>query len=229
MSVEVEATKRVPTFEEEARLWSAGYKHVAGVDEAGRGALAGPVVAAAVIVPAHAPLDGVWSAVRDSKLLRPAARDALVEPIQQSALACSVGIVPAQVIDEIGIAAATRQAMLQAVGALCIPADHLLIDWVKLPQCALPQICVPKADARIVSVAAASILAKVTRDRLLVEMAANHPTYGFELHKGYGTAHHLAALITHGPCVEHRHSFAPIAQRATLWHPANGDISEGGQ
>lgn len=87
----------------------------------------------------------------------------------------------------------------------------------------------PKADARIVSVAAASILAKVTRDRLLVEMAAEHPTYGFDLHKGYGTAQHLAALRAYGPCIEHHHSFAPIAQRATLWHPTNGDASEDGQ
>lgn len=133
MSTEVEATKPVPTFEEETRIWAAGFKHIAGVDEAGRGALAGPVVAAAVIVPAHAPLDGVWAAVRDSKLLRPAARNALVKLIQQDALAWEVGIVPALVIDEIGIAAATRQAMLQAVGGLSIPADHLLIDWVKLP------------------------------------------------------------------------------------------------
>jgi ribonuclease HII len=153
----------VPTLNEETRLWAAGYGRVAGLDEVGRGALAGPVVAAAVIVPQGATLQGVWATVRDSKLLRPAARLRLVEPIQQSALAWGVGVVTAEVIDAVGIATATRQAMVQAIGALGIRPDFLLIDWVKLPQVGLPQICVPKADQKMASVAAASILAKVTR------------------------------------------------------------------
>jgi ribonuclease HII len=205
-----------PTFDEEMRLWAAGYGRVAGVDEAGRGALAGPVVAAAVIAPAATPLQGVWAEVRDSKLLRPATRLALVEPIQQAALAWGVGVVSATVIDEIGIASATRQAMIQALAALGLKPDFLLIDWVKLPQTGLPQLCVPKADQKMASVAAASILAKVTRDQLLEGMGAQYPLYGFGEHKGYGTAQHLAALLAHGPCVEHRHSFAPLAPRATL-------------
>ncbi len=209
-----------PTLAEEARLWAAGYRHVAGVDEAGRGALAGPVVAAAVIVPPHSPLTGVWASVRDSKLLRPATRAALVAPIQDAALAWGVGAVAAADIDSIGIAAATRWAMLQALAALRTAPDSLLIDWVRLPEAALPQLCVPKADQRMVSVAAASILAKVTRDRLLEAMAEIYPQYGFAGHKGYGTAQHLAAIQAHGPCPEHRHSFAPLAQRDTLWDVA---------
>jgi ribonuclease HII len=206
-----------PTFDEEMRLWAAGYRHVAGVDEAGRGALAGPVVAAAVVAPAMSRYQGVWAEVRDSKLLRPAARAALVEPIQQAAIAWGVGIVPASVIDEIGIAPATRQAMVQAVAALCVRPDFLLIDWVKLPQVNVPQLCVAKADQRMASVAAASILAKVTRDRLLEALDVTFPVYGFGSHKGYGSAHHLAMIAAHGPCTEHRHSFAPLAPRSELW------------
>jgi ribonuclease HII len=206
-----------PTFEEEARLWAAGYRFVAGVDEAGRGALAGPVVAAAVIAPPASSCEGVWAEVRDSKLLTPAVRARLVDAIQDAALAWGVGIVHAATIDEIGIAAATRAAMVEALAALCVQPDHLLIDWVRLPQVALPQICVPKADQRIASVAAASILAKVTRDRLLEAMGEAYPLYSFASHKGYGTAHHLAMIESHGPCAEHRHSFAPIATRPGLW------------
>ena len=205
-----------PTLDEETRLWAAGYGRVAGIDEAGRGALAGPVVAAAVIVPAASELSGVWALVRDSKLLRPAARQALVRPIQQQALAWGVGVVSAQVIDEIGIAPATRQAMVQALVALQVMPDYLLIDWVKLPQANLPQLCVAKADQKMASVAAASILAKVTRDQLLIELGELYPLYGFGSHKGYGSAKHLTAITAHGPCPEHRFSFAPLSQRSAL-------------
>jgi ribonuclease HII len=180
------------------------------------------------MVPVATPLTGVWAEVRDSKLLRPAARCALEGPIQQAALAWGVGVVAATVIDEIGIAVATRQAMLQALAALGIRPDFLLIDWVKLPQSGLPQICIAKADQKMASVAAASILAKVTRDRLLDTLGQQYPVYGFGSHKGYGTAHHLAALATHGPCPEHRHSFAPIAQPATLFDKGS-DSGQGGE
>ena len=207
-----------PTFDEEARLWAAGYTRVAGLDEAGRGALAGPVVAAAVIAPTATPLQGVWAEVRDSKLLRPATRFALVEPIQQAALAWGVGVVAAAVIDEIGIAQATRRAMMEALAALGTRPDFLLVDWVKLPQTGLPQICVAKADQKMASVAAASILAKVTRDMLMVGLGLQHPQYGFGDHKGYGSTRHLAALAAHGPCSEHRMSFAPLAPRPTLFN-----------
>jgi ribonuclease HII len=220
------STGLAPTLDEEARLWMAGYRRVAGLDEAGRGALAGPVVAAAVVVPPMSTLSGVWAKVRDSKLLTPAARAALVEPIQAAALAWGVGAVEASVIDSIGIAAATRQAMMAALGALREQAQFLLIDWVKLPQSGLPQICVAKADQKMASVAAASILAKVWRDQRLVELHEQYPRYGFAGHKGYGSAQHLAALAANGPCPYHRHSFAPIMLRPTLWDSAECDKAE---
>ncbi len=205
-----------PTLDAEARLWAQGLRCVAGLDEAGRGALAGPVVAAAVVVPPDAGVAGVWSQVRDSKLLTPPRRAALAAEVTAAAWAWGVGVVTAAVIDRDGIAAATRQAMQEAVAALGERPEHLLIDWVRLPSLNIPQTCVAKADRHMVSVAAASILAKVTRDRLMVALDAAHPGYGFAGHKGYGTPAHLAALAQHGPCCEHRRSFAPVAHRATL-------------
>lgn len=200
----------VPTFEQERELWAAGRQRVAGIDEAGRGALAGPVVAAAaVIAPEDVDLP-LWSRLRDSKLLSPTQR-ATLEPQIKAAAKWGIGSVAASVIDQIGIAAATRQAMQMAVAALALRPDFLLIDWVKLPQVSIAQRSMPKADLRIASVAAASILAKVYRDRLMVEMDPRFPQYGFAQHKGYGAATHLAAIAAHGPCVEHRHTFAPIA------------------
>lgn len=206
-----------PTLQQEKRLWQLGYRQLAGLDEAGRGALAGPVVAAAVILPPNSEQQGVWARVADSKLLAPAIRAELMPEIQAAALAWGVGTVAARVIDEIGIAAATRQAMAAAIGALATPPDYLLLDWVKLPAIALPQESFIKADRHIVSVAAASILAKVHRDQLLTALQHIYPAYGFARHKGYGTAHHLAALHAHGPCVEHRYTFAPLAHIATLF------------
>jgi len=207
-----------PTLAQETRLWQAGYRHIAGIDEAGRGALAGPVVAAAVIVPPETPLEGVWAQVCDSKLLSAARRSELEIEIQTAALAWGIGSVAATVIDQIGIAAATRLAMREAVLALQPAANYLLIDWVKLAEINLPQESSIKADQKIVSVAAASILAKVHRDRLLVALHEQYPSYAFHQHKGYGTATHLATLVQDGPCPEHRHSFAPIAG-ATIVKP----------
>ena len=200
----------MPTLVEEMRLWQKGYPHVAGLDEAGRGALAGPVVAAAVIVPPQSERTGVWGQVTDSKMLSPQERSELYEEICAQALAWSIGAVGASQIDQIGIGIATRQAMLAAIAQLAIPATYSLIDWVHLPQSPLPQESFTKADQRIVSVAAASIIAKVHRDRLLVALHQVYPCYGFDRHKGYGTAAHRAAIAQHGPCSEHRHSFAPI-------------------
>ena len=208
-----------PTLDYERELWQAGYRHVAGLDEAGRGALAGPVVAAAVIIAPDQCDHEIWSLVRDSKLLTPAMRQRLAVQIRACALAWSVGMVAAAEIDRIGIAPATRQAMCQAVAALATSPDHLLIDWVRLPMLALPQICVAKADQHMASVAAASILAKVTRDALLVALDDSYPAYGFAQHKGYGSRHHLEVLRQQGPCPEHRHSFAPIAPKPTRFVP----------
>jgi ribonuclease HII len=206
-----------PTLELEQALWAQGYRRVAGIDEAGRGALAGPVVAAAVIVPPGSALAGVWACVRDSKQLSPATRAVLAPEIRAQALAWGVGCVAAQEIDRIGIAAAARRAMAAAVRALQPGADYLLIDWVRLAEIDLPQQSLVKADVTVASVAAASILAKVYRDGLMAACGAAHPAYAFAANKGYGTAEHLAALEKWGPCAEHRRSFAPIARPATLF------------
>ncbi|HRW06393.1 MAG TPA: ribonuclease HII [Caldilineaceae bacterium] len=206
-----------PTLMEERKLWRAGYCHVAGIDEAGRGALAGPVVAAAVIVPPQSEQSGVWAHVDDSKRLTPERRCRFAAAIQEEALAWGIGAVDAAQIDEIGIAPATKQAMMAAIAALTVRADFLLIDWVRLALCPIEQQSFTKADQRIVSVAAASILAKVHRDALLTALHEQYPEYGFPEHKGYGTARHCAAIARYGPCSVHRHSFAPIAQKATLF------------
>ncbi len=212
--------QEAPSFQMEESLWAQGRSWIAGVDEAGRGALAGPVVAAAVIVApasAHAP---VWTQVRDSKLLTARQRQQLAPGIQQTAQAWAVGVVDAVTIDAIGIGAATRQAMQQAIAALAPAPDYLLIDWVRLPQTPIPQHAQPKADRTIASVAAASILAKVHRDQLMRAYALPYPAYGFAAHKGYGVAAHLAALAAHGPCPLHRCTFAPLARQPQLFDPA---------
>lgn len=212
--------KLAPTFAVEMRLWAQGFHRVAGVDEAGRGALAGPVVAAAVVIaPAHANAP-LWAEVRDSKLLTATRRQALAPGIQQQAVAWGVGVADAATIDAIGIAAATRLAMQQAIAALAPTPDHLLIDWVRLPQTPIPQIAQPKADRTMASVAAASILAKVHRDQLMQAYDEHYPTYHFGAHKGYGVAAHLDALTTYGPCPLHRRSFAPLAHQPQLFDPA---------
>ena len=160
----------IPTFVYELDARTAGYVHVAGIDEAGRGALAGPVAAAAVIVPPMAAPQGVWQQVRDSKLLTPAVRATLFDALCAAAVAWAVALVDAATIDRCGIAAATRQAMTTAIHALDPAPDFLLIDWVRLPLLATPQRSFPKADRLSVSVAAASILAKVARDRHMQEL-----------------------------------------------------------
>lgn len=188
--------------------------HIAGLDEAGRGALAGPVAAAAVILPLDNPdALAALSAVTDSKQLTPARREALYPLIIQHALAYGIGLEPAEVIDEIGIMAATKRAMATAVAQLQPPAQYLLIDGrIRLQTIPLPQKAIVRGDDLSLSIAAASILAKVTRDRLMAELDPFYPQYNFRQHKGYGTAQHLAALARFGPCPIHRHSFAPIRQ-----------------
>ncbi len=210
-----------PSLDRESRLWRHGVTIVTGIDEAGRGALAGPVVAAAVVVPTGAPLTEPWTQVRDSKELTPSVRETLAVQIKQSALTWGIGSISAAVIDEIGIAPATRQAMIDAVQRLAIVPDYLLIDWVKLPTLNIRQESFAKADQLSVSVAAASILAKEYRDRLMIDLDTVHPCYGFAGHKGYGTRAHRSAIEEYGPCPEHRHSFSPIARnRPTLFQQA---------
>lgn len=206
-----------PTLEHETRIWQAGYAAIAGLDEAGRGALAGPVAVGALILPKDVQREGIWAEVRDSKLLSAAQREEMSGRIRSAAAGWAVGEASAQEIDDIGIAPATRLAMQRAINALPTPPDYLLLDWVRLATVNLPQESYTKGDQRIVSVAAASILAKVYRDSLLVEMDQVYPLYGFARHKGYGAASHLAAIAAHGPCPQHRRSFAPLRSDYTLF------------
>ncbi|MFN2220348.1 MAG: ribonuclease HII [Anaerolineae bacterium] len=209
-----------PSLAYEMRLWDAGYRFVAGLDEAGRGSWAGPVVAAAVILPANQPqLAKVLSGVRDSKTLTAARREMMLAAIENQALAWGVGAVPPSEIDSLGIVPATCKAMALALQALSTPADHLLIDYLSLPDIPLPQIRLPKGDALVLSIAAASIVAKVNRDRMMVDLDAQFPGYSFGQHKGYGTPQHQAALSSLGPCPAHRLSFAPLQRLAA----ANAD------
>jgi ribonuclease HII len=198
-----------PTWEYETRARERGARAVAGVDEAGRGPLAGPVVAAAVILDPDDPIDGL----ADSKLLSPARRARLFEIIQSRARAVGVGLVPPGEIDRINILQATLRAMGQAVDALAGrggAADHLLIDALTLPGRPLPQEGIVKGDRKSVSIAAASIIAKVTRDRIMDDLDARHPGYGFAVHKGYPTAAHREALMRLGPSPVHRRSFRGV-------------------
>lgn len=193
-----------------AAQYGAGF--VAGLDEAGRGALAGPVYAAAVILPLYdsAAFSSLHE-VNDSKQLSAITRGRLFELICTHALAYGIGSTPAAVIDREGIVAANQQAMLAAVACLPIQPDYLMIDGrMRLPTSRIPQTAVVRGDSLSLSIAAASILAKVSRDRYMVELDGRYPGYGFARHKGYGTAHHLAALAANGPCPEHRFSFAPL-------------------
>ena len=179
---------------------------VAGVDEAGRGALAGPVVAAAVILKPGARLRGL----ADSKVLTPAARERLYGRIQAQALAVGVGSADAAAVDAANILQATLMAMSRAVGALCQRADIVLVDGTIAPPLAIACRTIPHGDALVPAIAAASIVAKVTRDRLMAGLAGQFPAYGFDRHKGYGTADHQAALQRYGPSPIHRFSFAPV-------------------
>ena len=212
-----EPKKVYPSLTEERKLWRAGFVRVAGLDEAGRGALAGPVVAGAVILPVNSKQEGLWAEVQDSKLLSPARREALAARIQAQAAAWSLGEASAAEIDASGIAPATRLAMRRAVQALSPPPDHLLIDWVQLKSLNLPQQSFTKGDLRIVSIASASILAKVHRDRLLCQLHEEFPAYGFHSHKGYAARSHLAAIEKCGPCPAHRRSFSPMRKDLSLF------------
>jgi ribonuclease HII len=187
----------------ERRLWRSGVHAVAGLDEAGRGPLAGPVVAAAVIFPPE-----VWiSGVDDSKRLAPERREELAEVIRGLAVAVGVGVASVAEIDSMNILAATMEAMVRAVGELRSRPAHLLVDGNRFTSRAIPATTIVRGDARCHSVAAASIVAKVARDAMMRECALQWPRYGFERHKGYGTAAHLEAIRAFGPCPIHRRSF----------------------
>lgn len=191
----------------ERQLYAQGVSYIAGVDEVGRGPLAGPVVAAAVILPSDFYLPGL----NDSKKLSEAKREQLFEHIQANAVSIGIGVVSAQEIDELNIYQATKKAMMQAVQNLACQPDYLLIDAMELPL-AIPQRSLIKGDAASVSIAASSVIAKVTRDRMMKELGAKYPQYGFEQHMGYGTEQHLQAIRAYGVLDAHRRSFAPVKE-----------------
>ncbi len=181
---------------------------IAGVDEAGRGPLAGPVVAAAVILDELQPIEGL----ADSKVLSEAKRERLYDEIRAKALCCAVGEASVEEIDSINILQATMLAMRRAVEGLRLKPAKVLVDGNRLPVLRIPAEAIVKGDALVQCISAASILAKVHRDRLCLQLDALHPGYGFAGHKGYGTAEHLAALKVHGACAAHRRSFAPVRE-----------------
>jgi ribonuclease HII len=202
----------LPNLHKEIALHQQGYRFIAGLDEAGRGAWAGPVVAAAVILPLQQPdLAETLNGLDDSKNLNPLEREQFFELIHEAALAVAVGVAPAALVDKLNVVGATRYAMQQALAGLTITPDYLLLDHLKLPAVNLPQDAFPKADAISLTVAAASVIAKVTRDSLMVQFNQEYPGYAFDRHKGYGTSAHRIALAEHGPCFLHRLSFKPLS------------------
>lgn len=188
--------------------WRRGLTRVVGLDEAGRGPLAGPVVAAAVVLEPGTRIDGV----DDSKLLTPAEREALDAIIRFRAVAVAVGLVDAATIDRVNVLEATRRAMGRALAALDVEPELVLTDFVALDGLKCRQRNLVRGDQRSATVAAASIIAKVARDRMMAEADREYPQYGFGRHKGYPTAEHRAALLAHGPCPLHRRSFTGVAQ-----------------
>jgi len=198
-----------PNLDEEDKLKSLGYELIAGIDEVGRGALAGPVVASAVILPHPANLPW-FGLVRDSKELDSRKRESLFDLINKEAIAVGIGIVPPQIIDSVNILKATKLAMIQAVEKLPKQPNFLLIDRVTLSQCPIPQKGITRGDKLCLSIACASIVAKVTRDHIMEEFDQIYPGYGFARHKGYGTGRHISCLRKLGPSPIHRLYFAPV-------------------
>ena len=198
------AAADMQAFERAARL--SGFARIAGVDEAGRGPLAGPIVAGAVV------LSGSIHGLNDSKLLTESRREVLFQTLQEGLHAIGIGVITASEIDRLGIQQANYLAMAKAAAALDPPPDFLLVDGFAIKGCDIPQKPIIKGDRRSFSIAAASIVAKVTRDRMMKDLDNEYPGYGFAKHKGYGTPGHLEALQRLGPCPFHRKSFAPIAR-----------------
>jgi ribonuclease HII len=218
------------SFEFEQPLWAAGVARVAGVDEAGRGPLAGPVVAAAAILPprwAESGLPAALNGLNDSKQLTEAQREKYFEFLTAcSEIEFAIAAVDADVIDEINILQSTHRAMNEALGQLDPLPPHALVDGRPVKTLRVPQTAIVKGDARSYSIAAASVLAKVTRDRLMLKYDEKFPAYGFAGHKGYGTAKHLAAIEKFGACPIHRKTFAPLKLRTSKnFLPADGQNS----
>jgi len=195
------------TYEEQAR--ADGYEMIVGLDEAGRGPLAGPVVAAAVVLPAGFDASGI----RDSKVMTPRARERMYDRITSEAIAYGVGVIGPEVIDEINILRATHLAMKTALDDLGVAFDYILVDGLPVPGLPKASRAIVKGDSLSVSIGAASIIAKVTRDSIMIEMDRLYPEYGFAGHKGYYCRRHIEAIDRRGPCACHRMSFSPIKER----------------
>ena len=208
----------MPDLSLESGVHDRGIRFVAGVDEAGRGPLAGPVVAAAVILSPDLTGSEPWlQLLDDSKKLSQARRERAAEAVHQHALAVGVGTVSPEDIDQMGIGRAALAAMLRAVGQLQFEPGHLLLDYIYVRECPYTYDTIVKGDSRSYSIAAASNVAKVTRDRLMVEAEATYPGYNFARHKGYPTKAHFQRLNELGPCPIHRRSFAPVAQASMFF------------
>lgn len=208
-----------PDLHYERELWNNGAQHVAGLDEVGRGAWAGPVVAAAVILPLDCPdLSDRLEGVRDSKVMTAQQRERWADRIRRVSLSIGVGSASPREVDTAGLIEATRRAMRRALGNLALIPDHLLIDHITLPSTPWPQTPLAHGDSIVLSIAASSIIAKVARDAIMSHMSHAYPGYGFEDHVGYGTPRHRQTLERLGACPIHRHSYAPLKSLATHEH-----------
>lgn len=202
-------TDIAPTYDEEAALLNDGYAVIAGVDEVGRGSLAGPVVAGAVVLPLYC--NEEWIAgIRDSKRLTPRRREISYEDMRTASVIMSIGAASSGEIDGVGIVQATQIAMRRAIDGLPVAPDFLLVDALELPEIKIPQRSIIKGDAKCMSIAAASIVAKVARDSMMRDLDEEYPGYGFGQHKGYGTRQHIDGLESLGACPIHRRTFAPV-------------------
>ena len=202
-------SKTAPDYSEESILIDKGYSLIAGLDEVGRGTLAGPVVAGVEILPVNPEYPWVKD-IRDSKMLTPKRRERILKDMEKDCLAIQTGSASAAEIDQDGIVKATSLAMERALKSLPLEPQYLLLDAFPLPEINIPQKAIVKGDVHCLSIAAASIAAKVFRDKIMVEKDKTYPGYGFASNKGYGTKEHLDQLSKEGPCDIHRYSFAPI-------------------
>lgn len=200
--------RQQPGLHLEQQLWASGIQFIGGIDEAGRGAWAGPVVAAVVLLPNDPQIRLTLSGVRDSKQMTPRQRERWALEIQSVSQAWSVGMASAAEIDALGILPATRTAVLRAIQSLALMPEYLLMDYIHWPGLQNPHRMMPKGESESLSVAAASVLAKTTRDRWMVSLEAQYPGYGFARHKGYGTAFHQQAIRSQGLCEIHRKSYS---------------------
>jgi ribonuclease HII len=196
-----------PPLRFEKELWALGIRYIGGIDEAGRGAWAGPVSVAVVVLPADAGVLRSLTGVRDSKRMTPLQRERTAPIIKEESLAWGIGFSSAEEIDAMGILPATRQAVMRALEMLPLMPEYLLLDYIHWPGLALPHLALPKGESQSLSIAAASVLAKTARDSIMRDMEGQYPDYGFAKHKGYGTAQHRAAIGRLGLCRIHRESF----------------------